>query len=333
MNRKSTSPALIGAFVLGAIVLAIAGVLVFGSGGLLEEKMHFSLVFDHSVKGLRAGAPVNFRGVPIGTVTNIRVQVDPASLDFRVLVEIEIDGDAIVPTNGQWSMMERLQRYKVVDALIARGLRAQLQLQSLVTGQLMVDLDFHPEVPARLVGGDLPYKELPTMPSGLEELTKAVSDLPFKQLVDTAIHTLRGVDKLINAPELQHSLVTLDHSLQDFQQLMTSLNTQVVPLTANMDQAVGELRGLVKNIDGQVQPVGDSLQRLTANADRTLKHADAALAGLSGVAGEDSTLQYDLRQALQEVTAAARAVRTLTETLERQPDALLRGKSVLEEER
>ena len=324
---KQPQPAIIGAFVVGAVALALIGLLVFGSGGLLEEKMRFTLFFDSSVKGLRVGSPVNFRGVPIGQVSEIKVKVNPDSLEFQVQVDIETNPDAIIPTNGKRNLLGWINRYKMVEDLIEKGLRAQLEMQSLVTGQLIIELDFNPSAPANFVGKDLEYQELPTIPSSLEELTKAVGAVPFKELVETAIRTVEGLEKSINASELGNSVKNLDTTLIKMQQLVENLDAGMVPLTTSMNQAVADIRNLVSHIDQQVKPISGSLQSLAQSAESTLNAADSTLLMVNDVVREDSQLQYDLQKAMREFSAAARSIRILAETLEKQPDALLRGKS------
>ena len=155
MSRQANK-SLIGAFVLGAVALIIASIVIFGSRTMFAETYRNVLFFEGSVKGLKVGAPVVFRGVEIGQVTAIVLQVDPTNLTGRVPVYIEIYQQSIVPLEGAPRYDEEF-----LQALIQRGLRAQLQPQSILTGQLMVNLDFHPNSPIRLVGFEHRFPEIP----------------------------------------------------------------------------------------------------------------------------------------------------------------------------
>ncbi|UCD34191.1 MAG: MCE family protein, partial [Nitrospiraceae bacterium] len=176
MSKQANKTA-VGAFVLGAIALAVAGVLIFGSGKFFADTDKYVLHFEGSVKGLNTGAPVMFRGVKIGSVTDILLRYDPVDLSVHIPVIIEVD-------RSRFSRINTVkERRTSINVLIERGLKAQLQLQSVVTGQLMVDLDFYPEDPVNLVGNnDIPYAEVPTIPSNLQKLTKTLEQLPLDEL-------------------------------------------------------------------------------------------------------------------------------------------------------
>jgi paraquat-inducible protein B len=159
---KPASKALIGGFVVGAIGLVIAGVLIFGSAKFLQETFKFVMYFEGSVKNLNVGSPVVFRGVKIGTVTDILLRYDPEDMSIKIPVIIEIEPDRVEVIGG---IPREPDPELTISELVERGLRAMLQMQSFVTGQLMVELDFHPDKPIKLVGGDTGYPEIPTIPS------------------------------------------------------------------------------------------------------------------------------------------------------------------------
>ena len=83
------SPTVIGAFVVGAIICMVAGVLLFGGGKFFTEKLPYVLFFDSSVEGLNVGAPVIFRGVQVGQVTEISAIANPQTFDVVIRVKIE----------------------------------------------------------------------------------------------------------------------------------------------------------------------------------------------------------------------------------------------------
>ena len=145
------NPTTIGAFVVSAIVLAVAGVLLFGGGKFFQEKLPFVLFFDSSVVGLNVGAPVIFRGVQIGQVTEITAIADPQTFDVRIRVKTEI-------VRGVIKVGEEGQRFEDqrqgMEGLIRKGARATLRMQSFVTGVLYVAIDYFPDTPVTLLGLD-----------------------------------------------------------------------------------------------------------------------------------------------------------------------------------
>ncbi len=168
MSKRPNS-ALIGAFVVGAVALAVLVVVVVGSGRLFRDTEKFVLYFKGSVNGLEKGAPVKYRGVPIGTVSQILLALPEKAGDPRIPVVIEIDPDRMSElgasremTGTPGLMIDRLTR--------EGGLRAQLQQQSLITGLLYIGLDLFPGSELDLVLSEgSPYTEIPTLPTTLEQ--------------------------------------------------------------------------------------------------------------------------------------------------------------------
>ncbi|MBV8165921.1 MAG: MCE family protein, partial [Alphaproteobacteria bacterium] len=170
---QRSNPRVIGGFVLLAIGLLVATILVFGSGRVLKKYARAVIYFQGSVSGLREGAPVDFRGVQIGTVQEISVKYDVQNRQLSIPVVVEIDPSRIKVV-GRADEESRPS----LDRMIEQGLRAELRLQSFVTGQMAVQLNFQPRTEARLVGGpDLPYPEIPTVPSTFEQATEVLTEL------------------------------------------------------------------------------------------------------------------------------------------------------------
>jgi paraquat-inducible protein B len=310
---RQPNKTLICAFVVGAVALAVAGLFIFSSGKLLKNTGTFILYFDGSLKGLDVGAPVNFKGIKIGSVTDIKVQLESEDFtDIRIPVLVEIDRDMIkesselIKSKGYQDWRKRREEMqkagKIIKYMVDNGLRAQLISQSMVTGKLMIQLDFYPDKPARFVAAGNKYIEIPTIPSRLDEIAKAIEEVPFKELIAKATLTIEGIERLVNAPELKDTVVTLRDTIQD-------------------------LRNLIKNLDGGVGT-------LTANVESTLKKTSDALVQatntLTVVQGElkDTTpvIRYELTNSLKELADAARSLNALTEYLQRNPESLLRGK-------
>ena len=235
---KQANKTLIGAFVVGAVILAVVGVMIFASGQFLAEKTYYVLYFEGNMGGLDIGAPVNFRGVKIGSVINILVRFESDDVtDIRIPVFIEIEPGRVTESpefrttkvyrTWQKRREEMVETGELMQLLIDNGLKAQLVTQSLVTGKLSIQFDFHPDKPIKLVGGESQYREIPTIPSKMEEITKTIEEIPFKELVDKAMNTVEGIDQLVNSPELKNSIVNLDKSLQTLNKLLNNIDAEV----------------------------------------------------------------------------------------------------------
>ena len=166
MSQRANSK-LIGLFVLGAVAILAIAAVVFGSGRFFVRNETFVCFFQDDVAGLNVGAPVTFRGVRIGSVSNIVIKYDSQSGQASIPVYLTIQPSKIVVVGDK----DTPQR------LIENGLRAQLRTQSFVTGLLSINLDFEPGVPPRSTGGDMRYPEIPTVRSSIAELRSTFSDL------------------------------------------------------------------------------------------------------------------------------------------------------------
>lgn len=345
---KPVSKTLIGGFVVGAMALVVVGVLVFGSGKLLRETFKFVMYFEGSVKGLNVGSPVVFRGVKIGSVNDILLRYDPADMSIKIPVIIEIEPDRVEVLGG---VPTEPDPEAVIRQLIERGLRARLQMQSLVTGQLMVELDFHPDKPIRLVGTDTGHPEIPTIPSPLEELSKQIEEVPIEEIFKKLLAAVEGIEKIVNSPEVKGIIASLNLTVEDARKLLQNVDSQVAPLVSGIETTFGDARKLVQNVNEQVQPLANSIKgaadeygKLARNVDSqieplsssieesleearvALKQGRKALAEAEDVLAEDSPLLYELENALKEVSDAARSIRLLADYLKRHPEALLKGK-------
>ncbi len=344
---KQTNKTLIGGFVVGALALIVAGVLVFGSGKFFQERLQYVLYFSGSLKGLSVGAPVVFQGVQVGSVTDISIQANAEDMTIQIPVTIEIQPKKYNVVRGK----RRSDPYENLPLLIERGLRAQLQLQSFVTGQLMIELDFHPDTPVRLVGIDTDYPEIPTIPTPLETLSKTFRDINLEELVNRVTSAVKGIEELVNSPDLMASINSLHLALEEARKLIGNIDNQVGPLATSIDTAVKDYGKLARNVDSQVKPVlskvnetakdwGKLARDLDSQTDPLMKGMEAAmkeaisaleqarktLAVVEDDLSEDSPTMYELNNALREISAMARSIRQLADYLKRHPESLLSGK-------
>ncbi len=309
---KRANPVVIGGFVVGALVLAVAAVLILAGGQLLHtERTKFVMYFHGSVKGLNVGSPVMFRGVPIGTVTSIQLVMEEQKSFFNIPVIVEVDRTRFVSRNPA------ADKRRPLSELINAGMRAQLELQSLLTGQLFIQVDFYPGTPVTLMDDPMyksRYEEIPTIPTPIEKLGKSLQEFPIDQVLNNIASSTKGLDKLVNSPELQQSIVALHGALEDVRTLAGNINAQVDPLAASANSTLSELRKALINLDSAVTDARAAI----GQANTTLQTADTVIG--------DPQLTFQLNDALRSITAAANSIRVLTNSIEREPDILLRGR-------
>ena len=191
---KTANKTVIGAFVIGAVTLLVIAVLIFGSGQFFKNTLCYELFFQGTVQGLDVGSPVVFRGVKIGSVTSIGLEFNTKLLAFDIPVTIEIE-----PAKAKRLGPPPKKEGELLNPLIDKGLRGQLQTLSLVTGQLAVALDFFPNQPARFVSIQKKYPEIPTVPSTFEQLTKTIQELPIKELFAKLDSSITAINALVNS--------------------------------------------------------------------------------------------------------------------------------------
>ena len=320
--KKQINPTRIGIFVVGAIALAVAAVIVFGSGRFLAQKYKYVAFFEGSVFGLNQGAPVICKGVKVGTVTGIELLSDPEEVNMLIAVFFETEPKRIRVLGRRRSFDSEARMKQMIE----HGLRARLEMQSFLTRQLMLVLDFYPDTPVRLLGIETGYPEVPTTRSPMQEFMEKVESLPLEEIANSIRDALKGIEEVVHSPEIAESLEALKGTMVAAEDLVKKLDQQVGPLIANLDGTLGDARKLIKDVDAKVDPLASELQETLAAARLAILEAEETIESLQGTAGEDSALVNGLTGALAELSAASRSIRILAETLESQPESLLRGK-------
>lgn len=350
----------IGAFVVGAVALGVIAVIVFGGGRILTKHPVYVMYFEGSVKGLSTGAPVMFRGVNVGRVKSISIKADPKDLTFRIPVLVEVDPDAVETEEEFEGDPER-----ELKRLIERGLRAKLDMQSLVTGLLQIELGFFPDEKPRLIGGGSRYPEIPTIPSTFERITRTVENIPIEEMVKKISSALTGIDRMINSPEVSESIRNLNQTILEANVLIKNLDRRSGDLTLAAEDTLKGAQSLIAAAESRIEPIAsetiealqeaelamgklrqtftfesgiqrETIVRINEMAEAIKKTADAArpaitvsrdaMANIGKLTGEDSASNYQFSVLLKELSAAARAIRIWAEYLERHPEALIRGK-------
>lgn len=324
---KRFSPAAIGAFVVASFALLMVAVVVVGAGSLFRKPHRFVCMFHGNLNGLRVGAPVKVRGVQVGTVAEIKLMLSasegrlrPSVTDFRLPVFIEIDQTQLTERGGTGQALGGAG----FDEMTRRGMRAQLKMESLLTGLLYIDLDLHPDAPLdlALVPGSGPYREVPTVPTDLEALQGKVT---------IALDRLASVD----FPALSASITEAANSLKEVTgspALKATLET-LKDTTANLNRAVISIRVAVQHADVRLDPLLANLRKNSEELNATMEQTRIAMTGLQATLDPDSPLLAHLDSALQQMTYTTRSVGELTDYLQRNPSSLVRGKYVSDRER
>lgn len=335
---KKAEKALIGIFVIGALVLFIVAVVIFGSGRFFKDTKKFVVFFDTSIKGLNVGAPVMFRGVKIGSVTDIKIIMSDEEKKINIPVFIEIDPDDI--GDREVFSLEKEQ----INRAIEKGLRAQLQMQSFVTGQLLVALDFFPGAPLTLLGYVKDYQEIPVVPTKLEEIERTINDLPLKEMVRKLEKVVNGLEELVNAAETKDSIASVNATLNETQRFVEHIDKRIDPLINNLtkvtetaDKSLNvtqdtliQAKNTMISLEKDMKELINISKQLSTTTDNTLKDASSALKQTEktlGTFSEDSQLIYEVKTLLKEISRAAASHKNLSDYLERHPEALIRGKN------
>ncbi len=322
MSQRA-NPALIGGFVLGGVLLAVIAVVAFGSGQLFRDTQRFISFFEGSVGGLNVGASVRFRGIEVGSVRDILLDipnVERPDEDLRIAVIYDLDREWVESRGASARVEDPLD----IDQLLALGIRAELATESLVTGMKYIALDLDPEnpvEPAVPVEGT-PYPEIPTLRTGMEgieeEAFRIISEIGavrLDSLVIVATTAFRQVGDMAASPELSAAMGKLPATVD-------RLNT-----------TIGDLQSLVSRVDSAITPIGDgvrgTLERATATfaqIDSTLAAAVLVIDGARGAVEPESPMFVQFERAMVELGAASRSLRDLADYLERNPSALVRGR-------
>ncbi|HZK14193.1 MAG TPA: MlaD family protein, partial [Desulfobaccales bacterium] len=243
---KQASRIMIGGFVVLALIIMAASLVVFGSGKFFQNTVKCVMYFNEPVKGLSVGAPVLFQGVQIGTVTSITLQIDPAKMQTQIPVFIEYDSAKF--QLGEEGQKTHRDPRKNIPRLIEKGLRAQLGMQSYITGLLVIQLDFFPGTPVTLKSVEKNYIEIPTIPSTSAKLADALEKLDLKALGDHLESTMAGIDTFVNNPNLAASARGLNETLQDARKVLARIDRQVNPLADGLKKTAKDFGKLAVNV-------------------------------------------------------------------------------------
>jgi len=321
---KRFSPTAIGMFVVGSFALLVAAIVVVGSGRMFQKPIKFVCFFPGGVNGLKVGAPVKFRGVQVGEVASIRVMLGPGEgrmrpyiKELRLPVIVNIDGSQLRAMGGTGEALTETG----FEAIVGRGLRAQLNVESLLTGLLYIDLDLHPNAPLilSLEPGTSPYREIPTVPTNFEQVQEEAE----KALDRISRMDLEGMMKSISGAG--NSINSLASS-QELKQALTSTNETMTALR----KTLGSMQVTLDKVNAKFDGLSGDLQRTSKEAAETIKETREMLVEVQASLDPNSPLWVNLNFALTEFADTAQSVSQLTDYLQQNPSALIRGRYVPE---
>lgn len=313
---EARKPFMIGAFLLGGLVLLVAGIMLLSRDSWFAQPSEYVVYFTGSLDGLDVGADVTYRGVKVGTVREIRLSYDRQLKDVVMPVVVRIDSP-----NGKNEGKRGFDQF--IGQLVERGLRAQLQTPSLLTGKAIVALDMFPREPGYVrAPHDLDLPTIPSVPSRIDqiadvlrELAASLRQLPLQEMAVSAQRTLEAMEKLTNSAELQQGLQSMSQLLAKLDRLSGKLEQQLPPIMDNVQQSSVDLRIAVADIRSAAQTTAQALEQVSALAVETRRSL-----------GPKSEIQYELLQALQELNRASKAMQRTLEGLDQQPQSLIFGK-------
>lgn len=322
---KRANPTVVGGFVIGAVALVVAAVLVVGSGKFFGGKHQFICFFRGNVNGLKVGAPVKFRGVPIGSVVQVRINLPGVPVSevisrarsgtLQLPVVIELDENQFIGLGGRRKILIPSELNRLIEA----GLRARLSTESLLTGLLYVDLDFYPDTPTHLLlkPGQTQYLEIPSVPT------------QFEVIQDAALRALARLDK-IDFPGLILSIKGAALSIRNLAQseelksAIASLNSTLV----NLQETSRSARAGLDDMRANLKPLMVSLKNTSDQAALAMDQTRTTLLSLQQSLNPDSPAMYNLSVAAANLAQASRAVRDLANQLQRNPSVLIRGRAI-----
>jgi len=318
------NPTAIGAFIIGAVAITVAGTSVLASATWFQTRPTFVSYFSESVNGLENGAPVKFQGVPVGNVTELSIQIDREGRTFQVPVTYVVDLSKLMTLNGPFM---DLADPAELERQISDGLRAQLQMESIVTGQLYIELSYDTAAaPPVLEPHTTRYPEIPTTPSLMAALgtgagsvvadvikilfrvNELLEEIDMPEINNALVATAQSVRQLVEAPEIRAALAQLPEAAEQVTRSMAAIET----LAGTANAAIG--------------PIGAQIDIATTELASALQVMRRTLQDAQGLLSTDSGIGFEIQAVLSSLKEAADALQLLATSLEQSPDILLRGK-------
>ncbi len=317
---KQNNPSVIGLFVIGGAILLMTAIALFSSPDFFTPKRQFVVYFQQSVNGLNVGAPVQFRGIPVGQVIKIEGIYDPQTGNMipRLMIEFR-------PETLENAVVQEGE-YTLFPVLLANGLRASLKSASLLTGQLYVSLDFQPNTDERYLGGgndDVP--EMPSLDSGFDEALAKLSQLPLQEVLLRVSGALSAAEELMRNPDLAASLQELPALLGHADEAVVAVQGFV---NGDLSIVAQDASAMLASTSKSIEDISETLSTETLlQLSEVLSRATETLQLAKTRLDPNDPVTIELLATLRNLSGMARSFRELADAIEEQPESLLRGKS------
>ncbi len=327
VSSSAHSSFVIGAFIIGAVALVFIALLFFSGGRLFTHKERVIMYFLGSVQGLQIGAPIKLKGVVLGEITDI--QINFQNSDKKVTAP-----ETIITAVTAELIMQRINRQganakgEFFNEAIQNGLRAQLNFQSFLTGLLYVELDFYPETPVTLYKLQNQYRELPTIATGIEEVFKTLQDMNLKGLVKNLDHLATQAALIVDSGIVQQALIDFSRAANSIEKTSNDFNR----LGEKIDITIAQANTLLQQWNTKTPEITTSFNKSMSEFQNSLDKLNKASGSIRDSFSEDAPLVNQLHATLEDMGRAAQAFRSLSETIEQQPESVLRGKTITNKE-
>jgi paraquat-inducible protein B len=332
MSIKS-NPTVIGIFVLGAMAVAVAGIILVGSVKMFSENEEYIIYFDESVSGLDIGSQVKFRGVPMGQVKDIYIRYNQIELSAHIPVLIEIEVSRLANKLG---ITVDITDDEEFFAQVSDGLRAQLVMESFITGLYYIDLSFIENAPPpNFIQEKIIYKEIPSVKSPFAEIGQSateiiarLSTIDIEKINNKLVSLLESANDAIDDVNFKNISDSLIDATESIAELVNSENVQAV--LGNLKSALAEIRKLSVKIEENIDPVLAGANGTNQEVQKTLISLRNTADRIEEALTPESSIRYEVERALSEMSAAAQSIQQLSDYLERNPRSLLTGKKMSE---
>lgn len=325
MSHKKNRSLAIGAFIVGAILLVFIALMFFSGGRFFADKKRVVMYFEGSVQGLQVGAPVKLKGVVLGEIIDISINFERDNKTVYTAVTADLVMKRI---NSDGVNVEE----DFFEDAIQSGLRAQLNFQSFLTGLLYVELDFYPDSELTLYAIQKEHQEIPTIGTSFEEISRTFQELDLKGLVHNLNNLTEQISNMVANGQVAETLSSFNRLATSLEQTSGNADKEIARLSAKMDTTLTELNTLIRQLNTQTPDMLASLKSSLQELDKSMQSFDQAAANIEHAFSEDAPLINQLTRTLEDMSRSSQAFRSLSETLEQQPEALLRGRSILPEE-
>jgi len=325
MSTKKNTSLAIGAFIVGAVLLVFVALIFFSGGRLFAEKDRVIMYFSGSVQGLQVGAPIKLKGVVLGQINDIQINFQSDNKTIVTAVTADLVMERISSEGAE------IDSDFIVNA-VDNGLRAQLNYQSFLTGLLYVELDFYPDSELKLYELEEDYAEIPTIGTSFEEISDRFQELDLKGLVNNVNDLAEQISTIVGDGQVQKTLTNFNQLVVSLEATSNNLNGEITQMSGQMTQTLSELNTLISQLNTTTPKIAETLDKSLQELQTSLGNFDDATANVNYLLSDDSILVNQLSSTLEDISRSAQAFRSLSETLEQQPEALLRGRKLTDGE-